>query len=234
MKTSESIIKISAALVDAQSASGKAVKDAKNSFFKDPSSKDKKDGTKYATLDSVISACRDALSAARLAIIQAPVEQDGKLYVMTRVQHESGEYIEVLTPLLFTKQDMQGFGSAITYAKRYAISSLLNISTEEDDDGNSASGKSNIDIGKAADGMKTEMKDDTFGTGQYKLKNGYNQGKKLIELETGYLKESVEKLSKVNNIFGALKDDYLSMKQYLEKISTKAEPKLDETEKVPF
>lgn len=91
-----------------------------------------------------------------------------------------------------------------------------------------------IDTKKAVDGMKTEMKDETFGTGQYKLKNGYNQGKKLIDQDTSYLKESVEKLSKVNGIFGALKDDYLSMKQYLEKISTKAEPKLDESEKLPF
>lgn len=134
MKTSESILKISAAIVSAQAEVKGAFKDGKNTFFKNAAGQ----ATAYATLDSVIEAAREALSKNRLAIIQAPISLDGSLFVESRVQHESGEYYEVLTPLLFTKQDMQGFGSAITYAKRYALGSLLNISTDGDDDGNKA------------------------------------------------------------------------------------------------
>lgn len=130
MKTSDSIVKISAAIVLAQSKVKTASKDGENTFF---------GNAKYATLSSVIEACKEALAEAKLAVIQAPIDIDQALYVETRVQHESGEYIEILTPLLFTKKDMQGFGAAITYAKRYALGSLLNIATEVDDDANAAS-----------------------------------------------------------------------------------------------
>jgi len=133
MKTSESIVKISAAIVAAQSEVKGAFKDGKNSFFKNAQGQ----ATSYATLDSVIEAAREALAKHKLAVLQAPIKLDGEFYVETRIQHESGEFYEVLTPLLFAKQDMQAFGSAITYAKRYALGSLLNISTDGDDDGNS-------------------------------------------------------------------------------------------------
>ena len=132
MKTSESILKISDAIVSAQSQIKGAFKDGKNTFFKNAAGQ----ATAYATLDSVIEAARIPLATNGLAVIQAPIESSEKFYVETRLQHKSGEYYEILTPLLFQKHDMQGFGSAITYAKRYALGSLLNISTDGDDDGN--------------------------------------------------------------------------------------------------
>lgn len=214
---------IISALIKAQANIGSAAKDATNPHFKN----------KYATLESVIEAVKGPLLTEKITIVHTQGPEDT---LVTSLYHESGECIQTSSKLILDRQNMQSLGSAQTYAKRYNLTSLLNLPTE-DDDGNGASLDSKqkpIDVKKAVDGMKTEQKDETFGTGQYKLKNGYNQGKKLIDQDTAYLKESVEKLSKVNGIFGALKDDYLSMKQYLEKISTKAEPKLDESEKLPF
>jgi uncharacterized protein YqgV (UPF0045/DUF77 family) len=79
MKTSESIVKISAAIVTAQAKVKNASKDATNTFF---------NGAKYATLGSVIEACKEGLAEAKLAVIQAPIRVDDSLYVETRVQHE--------------------------------------------------------------------------------------------------------------------------------------------------
>lgn len=168
MKTSAEISKISKAIVDAQAMVKAAVKDGKNSFFKSASSPD---GSKYATIDSVIEASREALSKNRLAIIQAPSKENDVYFVMTRVQHESGEFFEIETPCIFSKNDMQGFGSAITYAKRYALSSLLNISTDDDDDGNEASKPS-------TDEQPTKQ----FKKDPYYFTDGGFKGKKFEEL----------------------------------------------------
>jgi len=214
---------IISALIKAQANIGSAAKDATNPHFKN----------KYATLESVIEAIKAPLLKENITIVHTQGSDDT---LITSLYHESGECIQTASKLLLDRQNMQSLGSAQTYAKRYNLTSLLNLPTE-DDDGNSASLGANqkpIDVQAAVQGMKVEQKDETFGTGQYKLKNGYNQGKKLIDLETSYLSDSVSKLSKVTNIFGALKDDYLSMKSYMEKISTKAEPKLKEKEEIPF
>lgn len=123
MKTSESTSKISPALVKAQKSIKHAQKDAVNGHLKNG----------YATLMSVIEACKEALLAEEITVIQSP----GSKTLTTRLQHSSGEFIESEIELLFSKQDMQGLGSAITYARRYALSAMLNIS-QEDDDGNAA------------------------------------------------------------------------------------------------
>lgn len=134
MKTSESILKISPAIVAAQAAIKTVTKEGVNTFFK------KADGTgaPYATLDSIIEACKEPLAENKLAVIQFPTTVNEKYIVRTRVQHDSGEYFEEDTPLLLGKQDMQGFGAAITYAKRFALGSFFNIATEVDDDGNAS------------------------------------------------------------------------------------------------
>jgi hypothetical protein len=227
MKTSESIVNIATALAASQTEIKNVVKDATGQFSNDKTKKT------YATLAAVIDETKDLLSKNGIVVIQALQDKS----MVTRLLHISGEWIESSFELMIEKPTMQGLGSACTYARRYSLAAMLNIA-QADDDGQEAEkhpiNNEKIDTQKAVQGMKTEQKDETFGTGQYKLKNGYNQGKKLIDLETLYIKESIEKLSKVNNIFGALKDDYLSMESYIKTISIKAEPKLDETEKVPF
>ena len=118
---------IAAALASAQSQMGKALKDANNPHFK----------SKYADLSSVTSACMPALNANGIAVIQPFVDDETGRYVKTVLIHESGETLECRVPLIVQKNDMQGFGSAATYARRYGLMAMAGIAPE-DDDGNAA------------------------------------------------------------------------------------------------
>jgi hypothetical protein len=115
---------ISQALVKAQAAMNHAAKDAKNPHFK----------SAYSSLASVIDAVRPALSSNGLAFVQKLHSADGGISVETVLIHESGE--ELSCGILFipaTKQDAQGFGSAISYGKRYSLQAALGIASEDDD-----------------------------------------------------------------------------------------------------
>lgn len=95
----------------------------------------------YADLDSVLKAVRPLLAEQGLSFTQVPVVQEGKVGVTTILMHESGQYIQTDPFLIPAKQqDAQGYGSCITYAKRYSLSALLGVSSDEDDDGNYGSG----------------------------------------------------------------------------------------------
>lgn len=130
MKTSESISKISAALLKAQRAITFASKDATNPHFKN----------KYADLPAVIDAIKPALNEAGIMFLQTPSPSDsGSLALTTRLLHESGEWIEDMATLPLPKNDPQGYGSAMTYARRYALAAITGL-YQDDDDGNAASG----------------------------------------------------------------------------------------------
>lgn len=121
MKYSQTITKLSVSLVEAQKEIGSAVKGSTNPYFK----------SKYADLPAVIDACKEALNKHGIAILQ-PVEGDK---VTTMLVHESGEWMQDEgTPIICTKQnDPQAQGSAITYARRYGLSSMLLIPADDDD-----------------------------------------------------------------------------------------------------
>ena len=128
MKTSETLTKIAPALLAAQKAVGNAKKQATNPHFK----------SKYANLESVIEAVKDALNENGIAIIQTVGDtMGGTTRVNTRLLHESGEFIEDTACAPITKQDAQGVGSAVTYLRRYSLAAICSI-TQEDDDGESA------------------------------------------------------------------------------------------------
>ena len=118
---------IAAALAAAQAQMGKALKSANNPHFK----------SKYADLSSVVDATMPALNANGIAVIQPMQESETGRIVMTKFIHTSGEVLECAIPLIVAKNDMQGMGSAITYARRYGLMSLAGIALE-DDDGNAA------------------------------------------------------------------------------------------------
>ena len=105
---------------------GDIVKDAKNPFFK----------STYATLQNIQDTIREPLIECELTISQHPEGEHG---LTTILMHSSGEWIEshyIMTPV---KNDPQGIGSCITYQKRYALVSILNLSVNDpDDDGNRA------------------------------------------------------------------------------------------------
>lgn len=95
----------------------------------------------YADLDSVLKAVRPLLAEQGLSFTQIPVANGNMVGVNTIIMHSSGQYIESDPFLVPAKQqDAQGYGSCMTYAKRYSLSALLGISADEDDDGNYGSG----------------------------------------------------------------------------------------------
>jgi hypothetical protein len=121
--------KIAAALIKAQMEMGNAIKDSSNPFFK----------SKYADLNAVREACMPALNKHGIVVLQPIVHIEGKSFVKTLLLHESGESIESLTEIIYSKQnDAQAQGSGITYARRYGMQSLVNVGAD-DDDGNKAS-----------------------------------------------------------------------------------------------
>lgn len=118
---------IFAALAAAQMEMGKALKDTKNEHFK----------SKYADLASVMDACMSALNKHGICVLQPTGEDEAGRYVKTILAHTSGETVDCRVPLIVGKNDMQGYGSAVTYARRYGLMSMAGIAPE-DDDGNAA------------------------------------------------------------------------------------------------
>lgn len=119
---------IATALAKAQAEMGKALKQANNPHFK----------SKYADLGNVMDACLPALNAAGIAVIQPTGEDEHGRFVETILIHgESGESLACRVPLIVAKNDMQGYGSAVTYGRRYGLMAMAGIAPE-DDDGNAA------------------------------------------------------------------------------------------------
>ena len=117
-----------AALAAAQAEIGRAMKDSYNPHFK----------SRYADLASVMDACMPALTRHGIAVLQPPYDDETGRYIKTVFVHgESGESIECRVPLIVSKNDMQGYGSASTYARRYGLMGMAGIAPE-DDDGNAA------------------------------------------------------------------------------------------------
>jgi len=118
----------SADVVSAFSEIEGAAKDKLNPHFK----------SKYADLTSVIDAIKPVLSRHNLAFYQRPQPSESGILVQTVLRHASGEEIDLGTLYVpANKQDAQGFGSAMTYARRYALMTAFGVPAE-DDDGNAA------------------------------------------------------------------------------------------------
>lgn len=115
------------AMVKVQRALAPVCKDAENPFVK----------SRYATLNAVIDACRDALIAQAVWVVQVPVAvETGHLGLMTKLVHgESGQWQSSLMVMPLPKNDPQGYGSALTYARRYGLATLVGLVSEADDDG---------------------------------------------------------------------------------------------------
>ena len=121
--------KIYSAFVKAQAAFGPALKSSSNPHFK----------SKYADLSACVEAVIDALNANGIALVQKSVHAETGVCIETLFLHESGESMSS-GPLHVpaSKQDAQGYGSAMTYARRYSLMAACGIAPE-DDDGNAAS-----------------------------------------------------------------------------------------------
>ncbi len=101
-----------------------------NPFFK----------SKYAPLPEVMETIQPLLAKHKLAVMQPMTHLDGEPAIKTILIHESGEMIEEVSPVFLDKKNAQSHGSAITYARRYGVMSLLGlVADDDDDDGNRAS-----------------------------------------------------------------------------------------------
>lgn len=129
MNKSESIAELAKALASFHSEVKQPLKDKANPFFK----------SKYVPLENVVEAITDIAPKHGLSFMQYPVNQDTKVGIVTILMHSSGEFVE--TDPVFArpaKDDAQATGSVITYLKRYSLSAVFGITSDEDDDGNNA------------------------------------------------------------------------------------------------
>lgn len=126
MQKSESMTKLAKALITFHLKVDTIKKDAKNPFFK----------STYASLSNILEQIDTPLAESGLAFCQFPSGEHG---LHTILMHESGEWISDEYTMKPTKDDPQGLGSAITYQRRYALSAILGLNIDEDDDGNEAS-----------------------------------------------------------------------------------------------
>lgn len=152
MKTSEQINEIAAALAKAQGQIEGAKKGRENPHFR----------SKYADLASIWDACREALSTNGLSVVQttAPSGRD-EVVVITRLAHASGQWYEGVLALPVSKSDAQGFGSALTYTRRYALSAMVGVAPEDDDGNAAAAAKPN---GKSTSGLAPEAEADLLAS----------------------------------------------------------------------
>lgn len=133
MNKSESIIEISKAMSRFQKEVEQPLKDADNPYFK----------SKYVPLENIVESIHNVAPSHGLSFVQWALNgENGQLGVATLLMHESGEFIE-FDPIFMKseKPNAQGAGSLITYLKRYTLSAIFGITSDQDDDGNEASQK---------------------------------------------------------------------------------------------
>jgi len=124
MNKSDSIIKFAPAFLKAQKAIRAAVKADVNPFYK----------KHYATIESVIDASKKPLNDNGISVLQSVGNLDsGETYIETMLLHESGEFLSDKMKVTMEKEGPQGQGSAITYARRYSLQSMVLLPAEDDD-----------------------------------------------------------------------------------------------------
>jgi len=187
MQKSENINELAAALSKLQGALIPVKKDSENPFYKH----------KYADLSSVWDACHKLLAENGLAVAQGSRTEEDEVILVTTLMHTSGQWIEgeyLLNPI---KDDPQGLGSAMTYARRYTLSAMLGITAEdEDDDAEVASGR-----GKQSQQSKATSPDLATDAQRKKIfasmkERGYTEEQLKAWVMSQYGKESTKDLTK--------------------------------------
>ena len=131
MLSSKELTELAVALSKAQGGMMGAKKDSENPFFK----------SKYADLASVWDVCRKPLSENGLSVVQTTsMPSLDRVALETTLLHISGQWIQSTYPVKPVKDDPQGLGAALTYARRYGLMAMIGIAPE-DDDGESAMGR---------------------------------------------------------------------------------------------
>jgi hypothetical protein len=147
---------IATALLKAQSEMSNPKKGSTNPFFK----------SKYADLNSIREAVIPILNSNGISVLQPIVHEDNKNFVKTILLHESGEYLESLTEIIYNKiNDAQAQGSGISYARRYSLQSFVCVGADDDDGQKAVQPKPN-----ATTEILKKAKDGGFSLDQIKTK----------------------------------------------------------------
>lgn len=194
MNKSESIKEICTALNKFQNEVSNPKNTEANSFFK----------SKYAPLDVVINTVKPTLTKHGLSVFQNVSGDGEKVNVTTMISHISGEWIEsdILT---LSNQDNKGVsmaqaaGISITYARRYQLSAMLGISSEDDTDGNN-----NYQQNNNKENVPIDLHSDLISEAQakrlYAISKGKTKEAKEIMLKYGYTESKQIKKSDYNKI----------------------------------
>lgn len=207
MNKSESIVEISKALAKFQGEVKQPLKDADNPFF----------GSKYVPLENVVEAISRIAPNHGLSFVQwALNDENGRVGVATMLMHESGEFIE-FDPVFINaeKQTPQGAGSLITYLKRYSLSAVFGITSDQDDDANESSGNNQ------------NNQQQNFNRNQNSQPKGNlteNQIKRLYAIAKSASVSSNDVKSAINQLFNKT-DPYQLTKQEYDAICKKLEEK---------
>ena len=126
------------ALLKAQQAMESVKKDSLNPHFKN----------RYASLEAVIDATSKVFQENGFVVMQPCGRDELGMYVETKILHTSGEAFSSRVYLVLSKQDMQGLGSAITYARRYGLLGMACLAPEDDDGNMAAKQSSGVQVTK--------------------------------------------------------------------------------------
>lgn len=155
MKTSDATDKVLPALLQATGKFTAVVFDAENTHLK----------SRYATLSAYLNAVQPALRSAGLILTQGTHVSDGVMVLTTRITHaESGQWIGSEYNVRPLKLDPQSEGSALTYARRYSLASLLGLAADDDD------GQSNATPEKITPEQEVQLGDMLDATGADRAK----------------------------------------------------------------
>jgi hypothetical protein len=125
VRRSVGIGQLAAALAKAQGELKNPPKDSINPHFK----------SRYADLATVRDVVMPVLSRCGLSVVQMPCDVNNEPALTTVLMHVSGEWVESTMRTRPTKSDPQGLGSALTYARRYSLQSIVGVAADDDDDG---------------------------------------------------------------------------------------------------
>lgn len=190
MKQSERIDLIAAALVAAQAELPTIAFDATNPHFKN----------RYASLPQLVSETRAILAKQGLAILQGcstPDTDEGKLVgfsVDTLIVHKSGQWIQQNVYIPVEKPTAQAAGSALTYGRRYAYAAALNLVSDADDDGETASNhpvRSASQPAPTSENTPPPARRRVSDPGELEMPFGKNKGRKLKELRNMDLESTI-------------------------------------------
>jgi len=202
MQRSDSIKEIATALAKFQAEVKNPANSADNPFFK----------SKYAPLNEILNIVRPILAKNGLSVLQMPGGDSQETSITTLLMHESGEWIES-EPLTMkaVKNDPQGAGSVITYARRYSLSAILGISSEDDDDANHASGNNSGDSSSKKKTPATPPQ--TKPQGASSLPNGKVSAGQINDIQKARIQELAKAVGKTGiDITDLCKREY--KKQY--------------------